>query len=89
MWLFKTKKDRVIKELLQKLIVEIEQDDRFSGMCGLLQIMYYTERINFENWKLLSNYLREHRPHNAGIWWWTKGLKQPRIDWLKDRISKH
>lgn len=86
------------KELLIKLRDElIKTRWNITGLCGLVH--YRLKKVTEEERYELLNYIRLHRPTrgkhfnqvqhevNDG-YYWPSGEKQPRIDWLNDKIKK-
>jgi hypothetical protein len=86
-------KHRRIKTLLKILLKSIEEDWNpriHTGMCQRINfILYVNNTINDEERKLLLNYLLTHAPEHINdrdCYWWTKGLKEPRVEWSKEHI---
>lgn len=86
------------KVLLGLLFTYIVNDKDFIGMCCCIQEMvnkyaYDTElegtEISVFESKKLRNYLIDNEPRATFTgFWWMKGEKRPRLEWLQREILK-
>ena len=95
------KKEKTIKELLQQLLNYIETSEYIDGLCASSRVLQITNVITFEELVVLKNYIKENKPSifssfnafiqyiNLEAYYWTPGLKKPRIKWLKKHIKRN
>jgi hypothetical protein len=86
---------RTIKELL-KVMLDNPQYFR-SGLCGWKTNLQSANLISADEWFLLEDYIRNHRPNpylsikafksRKTAYYWPIGDIKPRIKWLKKHIS--
>jgi hypothetical protein len=86
---------RSIKELLQ---ITLENQKYFySGLCGFVSGLQYSDKITWEERRLLLNYITDNRPskwsslsafrsRNSAYYWKETDIK-PRIKWIKKHIK--
>jgi hypothetical protein len=85
------KEERTIKELLQLML---EHQGLFrDGLCYWARILYYTDKITFEEHSALYKYINENRPKNLSwffrsAYYWKYGNIKPRIKWIKKHIAR-
>lgn len=79
-------KTRKLKVLLTLLKDNIITANHFISMCHSLLNMFYRFKITFQEYIKVSSYLRKHKYING--YWFPKGEKQPRIEWLDKQINK-
>lgn len=87
-----SKKTRTINELLILLRKEVDEcdDKKFTGMCGRIDQLRCRFKISKTEMDALYAYLSVNRPdwsHGIGEYWWAKGLKTFRLDWLDVNIN--
>jgi len=88
---------RSIKELLQILLDNMNL--LTSGLCSLAPRLNAIGKLTDEEVMTLWRYIEEHQPYNLYyilskfsdsteyIFYWEKGKKKPRINWLKKQIK--
>jgi hypothetical protein len=81
---------RTTKELLEIVLARI--DLLQSGLCNLISILHDYGEINIEEHTILKEYF-DINQYPSTTWyrpyWWSSGVKEPRIDWLKLHIEKN
>lgn len=85
-------KARTDKQLLWKLRTKVRQEwiFSFSGMCAEINEMRYKDMINKKEHKRLEHLIFKHRPDKTHVllqYWWKRGLKPPRIEFLNKLIK--
>lgn len=82
--------NRGIVELLNLLKDYIIKDEYFKGMCIQISLMVVSNAIDTSEEIIIRNYLKNQKPltKNHLGFWWTKGNKKPRLDWIDKQIKK-
>ena len=84
--------NRDLKELLilLKYYIIRQKPDIFYGMCGEIYEMYSIGYLENTEISILIKFLEVNRPKGLEErnYWFPKGEKQPRIDWLNEQIYK-
>ena len=88
---------RSIKELLQLLLIYIdlipELPRNMLGLCGLAYHLHFIGKITETEHDIIYQYIDNNKPinfHTVFIrddFYWERGLKEPRIKWLKKHIK--
>jgi hypothetical protein len=88
---------RNIKELLELLLKEYTcPNDRpnklaitNNGLCWAITILYIAQDITLDENYTLLNYMKTNIPVGiyGPMYWWRKGLREPRTQWLKEHIQ--
>lgn len=83
----------IITELLKILLSNIDKITMIEGDpkgLGVLIDKLNRSRIinNFENHKLLNYIYINNQVNNYVPYFWERGMKEPRIQWLKEQIEK-
>lgn len=77
-----------MKELLIKLRDFIEKDEKFYGMCYSIDLMFQKGYISSFDKSDLKTFLMDNRGDSPLLgYWWPRGERKPRIDWLNVRIK--
>jgi len=77
-----------MSKLLTMLKTYIKKEKGFSGMCvSITWATKYKHMIDAEGDRL-ADYLDNHTPRFTLAYWWKKGVKKPRIDWLTEKIKE-
>ena len=87
----KSKGSRHISELLQLLLdhIILQDKDTFIGICDSLHVLYFTDAISEAEYLYTLTFINRHKPKNASQgYWWRKGVKKPRIIYLKKMINQ-
>lgn len=60
------------------------------GLCSLTAMLNSEGIITDKEDSIIGKYLNNNRPHDKGEmdYWWPRGAKQPRLDWLNEQIEK-
>lgn len=87
-----SEKTKTIKELLILLRKEVEEcrGHVFTGMCGRITALNDKNQITQKEYWMLYDYLDDNTPdgcENTNEYWWAKGLKTFRLDWLDEYIN--
>ena len=87
-----------MSKLLTMLKTYIKKEKGFSGMCvsitsatifkGMIGRDNGTDVFTVEEGDKLLYYLDNNTPRFARAYWWKKGVKKPRIDWLTEKIKE-
>lgn len=80
-----------MKEILEILLNNI--DRLKTGLCGLAYVLYFSEKINLDQYDEFCLYIKKNRPINfrslvRDLYYWEIGDKKPRIKWLKKHIKR-
>lgn len=80
-----------IIELLEKLrayIVKVETN-HFFGMCAEVTEMYEEDLITSDEYDDLDDYIVDRVPRGLCKidYWWPRGEKQPRFDWIDEQVK--
>ena len=81
------KETRSLVELYQVMIDNIDLLED-GGMCGLSLVLYYLDIITWEEHEIISWDLATNKPSASGTYWFPCGEKQPRLEWMQNRIDK-
>lgn len=78
--------------LLKKMRSLIVRDKNFYGMCGVINDLWNTSRINVFEQGILNVFLYDRKPslsrqYGCGFWW-KSGNKKPRLRWIDKEIKK-
>jgi hypothetical protein len=76
---------RTEKELWQIVLDHI--DELESGLCGLIWDLLKEYIISREEYDLLLDILGEESENYEDTFWFPRGVKEPRIEWLKNKIA--
>ncbi len=79
--------NRSILELLKFVLSTM---DRFCfGLCVHIDYLYLNGHINKDERYSLTLYMEDNKPEGADIdnYWWPKGEKEPRLDWINKQIQ--
>lgn len=83
---------RPLKELLQILLYKVEQNYEMFGLCNLYRDLFFQGTITSKEYKCLSDYFRLESNKRGLVvgyqYFFPKGESQPRIEFLKQEISK-
>ena len=83
---------RDLKELLilLKYYIIRQKPDIFYGMCIAIDEMLCRDILTYSEYVVLRNFLKDNKPKGLMRldFWFPKGEKQPRIDWLNNEIYK-
>ena len=61
-----------------------------NGICGVINMLYYTHCIKHKEYRLVHGYLENNKPaKNENFpWWFAPYEKSGRIAWLNEEINK-
>lgn len=79
-----------MKQLLIILRDYIKTEEDFTGMCITTTMMAMHGKINYSQMNRIDNYLTNHSPKmfpETFGYWWKKGEKKPRIEFLNNLID--
>lgn len=84
-----TSKKRII-EIFKDVKCTIEEEKYFHGICLTVHVNQWLDGdINAEELEDFFDVLFKNKPSTCGdSYWWKKGLKQPRIEFLDKLIKK-
>lgn len=84
-----TSKKRII-EIFKDVKCTIEEDESFLGICFTIHTSQWLDSdITMQELEDLFDVLIDNKPSTCGdLYWWKKGLKQPRIEFLDKLIKK-
>lgn len=79
---------RDIEELKKVLLENFDEyfDGFFvTGLCDYFYDMHFIRNIiSFADYSYLKRKIREHEDWKEDVYIWKEGLKQPRIEWVKN-----
>ena len=79
------------KDTLELLKFVLSTMDRFCffGLCIHIDSLYLNGHINKDEHYSLTLYMEDNKPEGADIdkYWWPKGEKEPRLDWINKQIQ--
>ena len=80
--------NRSISKLLVIMRNNIHLMDTF-GLCFLTGMLLRNGHINKDEHYSLTLYMEDNKPEGADIdkYWWPKGEKEPRLDWINKQIQ--
>jgi hypothetical protein len=79
-------KDRPITELLKILLENIGFLD--TGLCYLSFDLFLLKKVNIYEMEILRDYINDNNPYEPHEYMFIRGMKEPRIQWLKEQIEK-
>lgn len=79
-------KDRPISQLLKILLENIGFLD--TGLCYLSFDLFLLKKVNESEMKILRGYIDDNNPYCTHEYMFIRGMKEPRIRWLKEQIEK-
>ena len=82
---------RSLKELLNILQLSIENNGIITGMCGLVYSFKENGTYNFDEYCIMLDFIQDHKETkgiNENDYLFPKGESKPRIEFLKQEISK-
>jgi hypothetical protein len=77
---------RSTKELLILLREEVEGPEFELGMCDVINKMFVLEEISESEYIELNSYLYDNDPEYDETFWFPRGERQPRIDWINQQL---
>lgn len=80
---------RSIKILLILLLSYIKEEEEFLGMCLSASELRDFREISHEEHLSIKEYLKNNKPVlcMGMVYWWNRGDKEPRIEWLEKQIK--
>ena len=84
-------KPRPTLELLQILDKAILETPYFPGLCMLIQYLWIERIITAPEYNILLLYIQRYKPKTAIYYypyWWPRGAKEPRHQFLQELIKK-
>lgn len=85
----KARQTRDISKLLRLLLLRMKLKGVHLGMCRECTYLLRESLITPEEHVLMIRYFKDHVPSFAESkdFWWKKGDAEPRINWVKERLS--
>ena len=81
------KETRSLVELYQVMIDNIDLLED-GGMCNLSVLLYYLDIITYKELEIIRWDLVTNKPSDSGTYWFPRGEKQPRLEWMQNRINQ-
>ena len=88
---------KTYKELLILVRDYIPEEVTFNGLCGTAYDLWADEVITYKEYNKLLKFIKEHRPKRGKMYdseyrhsefYWSRKIKQPRLDWCNYWIEK-
>lgn len=80
-----TKKRKIeILEIMKKEIAE----KCYSGLCLKCACLFAVGKIISDEYEWLCGLIEDNKPRNAKAYYWQRGKKAPRINWINERIKE-
>lgn len=58
-----------------------------SGLCNEITMLCDSTLINVDEYWILKDYIRDNKPIEGEIYYWTKCEWKPRLKWLNEHIE--